>query len=338
MRSKLAPPLTLTLALVGLLVLVPGAASNAAPNAWDAPITISTAGENAFDPQLVTDGTTITATWRRFDGTNFLVQTSSSTDGGTTWSEPVNLSTAGQDAFDPQLVTDGTTITATWRRFDGTNEIIQTSSSTDGGTTWSEPVNLSTAGQDAFEPQLVTDGTTITATWTRFDGTNFLVQTSSSTDGGTTWSEPVNLSTAGQDAFGPQLVTDGTTITATWTRSDGTNFLVQTSSSTDGGTTWSEPVNLSTAGQDASGPQLVTDGTTITATWTRFDGGNFRTQVSSFTPVAPVAPAPELAATGLGDPTTTLGVLALILMLGGITVLGARTMTQRTAQHLSPRP
>ena len=185
MRSKLAPPLTLTLALVGLLVLVPGAASNAAPNAWDAPITISTAGENAFDPQLVTDGTTITATWRRFDGTNFLVQTSSSTDGGTTWSEPVNLSTAGQDA---------------------------------------------------------------------------------------------------------------------------------------------------------SGPQLVTDGTTITATWTRFDGGNFRTQVSSFTPVAPVAPAPELAATGLGDPTTTLGVLALILMLGGITVLGARTMTQRTAQHLSPRP
>ena len=143
MRAKLG--LTLTLALVGLLVLVPGAASNAAPNAWDAPITLSTVGEDAFNPRLVSDGTTITAIWQRFDGSNDRVQASSSTDGGTIWGPAVDLSAVGEDAFGPELVTDGTTITATWRRFDGSNFRVQASSSTDGGTTWSTPAPSSIA-------------------------------------------------------------------------------------------------------------------------------------------------------------------------------------------------
>ena len=197
MRAKIG--LSLTLALVGLLVLVPGAASNAAPSAWDAPITLSLLGGTAAKPQLVTDGTTITATWESSDGSTFRIQASSSTDGGTTWSTPADLSAAGQGAFYPQLVTDGTTITATWQRVDGSGFRIQASSSTDGGTTWSTPADLSAAAPG--EPEL--------------------------------------------------------------------------------------------AAPDE----------------------------------------PELAATGLGDQTITLSALALVLLLGGITVLGSRTMAQRTARR-----
>jgi uncharacterized protein (DUF736 family) len=322
---------------------------------WSAPVTLSPVGREASNPQLFANGTAVTATWT--DGESQRIQASSFTGVGTIgWSDPVNLFDDGRDANRLQLATSGTTITATWIRSDDNgNEIVQASSSTDGGTTWGTTVNLST-GFSASGLQLVTDGTTITATW-RSSGR---IQASSSTNGGTNWSTTVNLPTDG-DASGPQLVTDGTTITAIWSSSeedDDDNSIgrIQASSSTNGGTNWSTTVNLFAANQDAPEPQLVTDGTTITAIWRSFDEeGNTLVQVSSFTAAAatpdspePVAtpdaseliatPAkPELAATGLGDQTTTLGVLALILMLGGITILGSRTMMQQRAQRMSRR-
>jgi hypothetical protein len=269
------------LALVVAVALVTALPASAAAVDWSVPVSISGPGVDISESKLVTDGTTITAVWSRNDGTNYRIQTASSTDGGTTWSTPVTLSDAGQNAFGPQVVTDGTTITAAWYRYDGSNHRIQTASSTDGGTTWSTPVTLSDAGGTALAPQLVTDGTTITAVWYRGDGSNRRIQSASSTDGGTTWDTPVTLSDAGQDAVAPQLVTDGTTITAVWQRNDGSDYRIQSASSTDGGTTWSTPVTLSDAATNASDAQLVTDGTTITAVWYGDDGTNYLVETAS---------------------------------------------------------
>jgi LPXTG-motif cell wall-anchored protein len=288
---------------------------------WSTPLDLSTAGGNAFNPQLVTDGSTITAIWYRSDGSNNRIQAATSTDTGTTWSTPATLSAAGGNASGPQLVTDGSTITATWYRHDSRKR-IQVATSTDAGTTWSTPLDLSTAGGNAFNPQLVTDGSTITVIWYRSDGSNNRIQTAISTDTGTTWSTPLDLSTAGGNASGPQLVTDGSTITVIWSRYDGSNNRIQTATSTDAGTTWSTPLDLSTAGGNAFNPQLVTDGSTITATWYRSDGSNNRIQTSSFTadavqPPDAVQPADELPATGPAD------TLAPSLLAGGLLVSGA---------------
>jgi len=267
---------------IGSYLPIQTASSTDGGTTWSTPVTLSDAGQEAYNPQLVTDGTTITATWSRIDGIYFRIQTASSTDGGTTWSAPVTLSDAGQSAERPQLVTDGTTITITWLRYDGSHYRIQAASSADGGITWSTPVDLSASGGNSYEPQLVTDGTTITVIWYRYDASSVgRVQTASSTDGGTTWSTPTTVSDPVENAFEVQLATDGTTITAVWFRSDGSNDRIQTASSTDDGTTWSTPTTLSDAGQDAASPQLVTDGTTITVTWRGSDGISDRVQVAS---------------------------------------------------------
>jgi hypothetical protein len=300
---------------------------------WSTPETISEAGGDANRPQLVSDGTTITATWFRNDGINNRIQAASSDDGGLTWSTPETISEAGTYAVSPQLVTDGTTVTAVWVGNDGINNRIQAASSDDGGLTWSTPETISEAGAAANKPMLVTDGTTITATWYRNDDINDRIQAASSVDGGLTWSTPATLSEAGGMAFFPQLVTDGTTIRVAWSGENGSGYLISVASSVDGGLTWSTPESISEAGQNALYPQLVTDGTATTVAWHRFDSSNNRVQAASLMALVdePAEPAePILAATGTKE-ALAMGLLAGGLLLAGGILTAARLHGRRTA-------
>jgi len=250
---------------------------------WGAPVTISALGASAAQPQITTDGTTITAVWRRYDGPVSLIQTVRSTDAGATWSAPVTLSTAGANARAAQIVTDGITTTVIWARDDGSDFRLQSVSSTDSGATWSAPVTISDAGGSVEEPQFVTDGSTMTAVWSQFDGSYTRTQTSSSVDDGATWSAPVTLSGGGADAYNAQVATDGTTIIAAWIRSPGTGTHIQVATSTDAGATWSAPATISDTAQSAGSPHLVSEGGEVTAVWERFDGSNGRIQASTST-------------------------------------------------------
>jgi hypothetical protein len=230
-------------------------------------------------------------------------------------------------------VTDGTTVTAVWVGNDGINNRIQAASSDDGGLTWSTPETISEAGAAANKPMLVTDGTTITATWYRNDDINDRIQAASSVDGGLTWSTPATLSEAGGMAFFPQLVTDGTTIRVAWSGENGSGYLISVASSVDGGLTWSTPESISEAGQNALYPQLVTDGTATTVAWHRFDSSNNRVQAASLMALVdePAEPAePILAATGTKE-ALAMGLLAGGLLLAGGILTAARLHGRRTA-------
>jgi hypothetical protein len=282
---------------------------------WSTPVDLSAANQNAFNPQVAVDGSgNLTAVWSQDVGSDGIIQASRSTDGGVTWSTPVNLSAAGQNASDPQLTVDGSAnVTAVWARDNGSNPIIQASTSTNGGVTWSTPVNVSAGGQDAFYPQVTVDGSgNLTAVWYRPDGFNFIVQASTSTDGGATWSTPVDLSAAGASARDPQVTVDGSgNLTAVWEREDGLDIIVQAARSTDGGVTWSTPVDLSAAGQNASDPQLTVDGSAnVTAVWARSDGSNPIIQASSLRFPSSSASSPEQ------DP----GVPGIFLAVNGVLV------------------
>ena len=121
-----------------------------------------------------------------------------------------------------------------------------------------------------------------TAVWTRYDGTNFVVQASFSLNGAA-WSSPVNVSVAGQAASNSQITVDGSgRASAVWFRFDGTNEIVQASNSLNGAA-WSAPVNLFTAGQNVYDLAIAADGSGFaTAVWTEFDGTNDIVQANFF--------------------------------------------------------
>ncbi len=185
----------------------------------------------------------------------------------------------------PQLTTDSAgnwiAVWTTWD-YDGDDDDIRFSRSTDNGHTWTDAAPLRTEATDspADYPQITTDslGTWI-AVWQSQDslggtiGTDRDILFSRSTDVGQTWSDPAPLNTnASTDAMideYPQLTTDsaGNWI-AVWQSADiidgsVTDRDIFFSHSTDNGQTWTDPAPLNSNAANDSGndryPQLTTN-------------------------------------------------------------------------------
>ncbi len=263
-----------------LLGALPASASG--PQNWAPPTNLSDVIPLPTSPQLAAapDGS-LTAVWQQFDGTNYIIHISRSTNGGSSWNAPVAVSGASQNSVNPQIaVGPDSTLTAIWTVFSGGSNAIQTSHSSNGAS-WSPPFTLATVAGEASTPQIVAANGVITAVWQGASGGWNTIQASRSTDG-LVWSvTPVDVSAAGGAAASPRVaVTSPGVLTAAWTRFDGSNYIAQSARSSDGGITWSVPASLSAAGRNASVPQVSVASGGASAVWLRFDGTNEVVQAS----------------------------------------------------------
>ncbi|MCH9814847.1 MAG: choice-of-anchor D domain-containing protein [Actinomycetia bacterium] len=274
------------------------ASSTDAGLTWSTPVNLSAPGASAYTEQIVgsADGRNLTAVWFRGGGFGGVVQTTTSSDGGATWSTPSDVSDPAGAGLVPQIAGSPQhgRLTVVWMdlNFDTFSLQILTSSSTDGGLTWSNPQNLSGGGpdDDAYEPAITSsaDGTQLTAVWDEFDGSNFIVRAASSSDAGANWAEPVELSSSGRNAEDQQMASssDGRFVTAAWEqRNDDGDKIIQTSTSKDSGMSWSPPADLSAPGQSAGQVDVTasSDGGRFAVAWTRDDGTKDVVQVARST-------------------------------------------------------
>ena len=139
---------------------------------------------------------------------------------------------------------------AVWHRSDGSKDIVQSSFRPAGGAFPAAGSDLSASGQNAFQPQVAFDASgNALAVWIRSNGTNYIVQSSSRPAGGA-FAAPVDLSAIGQDGLQPQVAFDASgNALAVWTRSDGTNDIVQSSSRPAGGAFPAAGSDVSAAGR-----------------------------------------------------------------------------------------
>ena len=207
------------------------AATRPPGGSFGATVDLSAASQNATQPQIeiAADGAA-TAVWRRSNGTNLIVQAATRPPGGS-FGAAIDLSAAGRDASQPRVTfaPDGAA-TAVWTRNNGTNFIVQAATRPPGGA-FGATVNLSAAGQNAFQPQIATtSGGPATAIWNRSNGSNFIVQAATRPPGGS-FGAAIDLSAGGQDASEPQVVLalDGAA-TAVWSRYDGAVSIIQSAS------------------------------------------------------------------------------------------------------------
>jgi hypothetical protein len=235
------------------------AATRPAGGTWGAPVDLSAAGESAKEARVALDANgDAVAVWERDDGTEEIVQAATRAAGGS-WEAPIDLSAAGESAHDPHVAVDpaGDAI-AVWRRNDGSDFIVETATRPAGGM-WQPPIDLSAAGQSAYDPEVAYSPTGEAAVvWRRDDGTAYRVQATARTVGGT-WGTPIDLSAAGQNAYRPQVVLDpaGEAVVV-WERYDGIDWIAQGDARPAGGT-WGAPVDLSATGADVYRPQIAAD-------------------------------------------------------------------------------
>ncbi|HXH81238.1 PKD domain-containing protein [Nocardioides sp.] len=149
--------------------------------------------------------------------------------------------------------------------------------------TWLAPTNISDFGGAAFAPEVVVDAAgRATAVWSRSDGSNSRVETSTRPPGGV-WSAPFTISPAGQDAIRPQIAANPEgTVAIVWHQSDGVTDRIQAQIRLASGLI-AMPVTLASAAQDDVGDrQVAVDAEgNATAVWNKLIGGSRLAQAST---------------------------------------------------------
>jgi hypothetical protein len=245
------------------------ASSRPAGGAWTQAVDLSAPGRNSKQPAVAIDpaGNAV-AVWARTNGAHWVIQASSRTPAGA-WTAARDISDSEGSAKEPQIVLDaGAGAIAVWSRSDGFDYIVQSAVlAPEPGSSWAEPVDLSAAGEDADEPQLAVEGGgAAIAIWSRLEGTHRIAQAALRPRGGD-WESADDLSDAGGNATEPQLAVDPAGgATAVWSRVVGTLGTIQSAEMSAGGG-WSEAVDLSGAGDDATEPQVARAGGRALAAW-----------------------------------------------------------------------
>jgi Neuraminidase (sialidase) len=203
----------------------------------------------------------IYAVWEDDTATNSNILFSRSTDGGATFSAPLNVSGSSASSSNPLISVDRLgAINVVWVSDAPGNNDVFFSRSTDGGATFSAPLNLSNDPADSLSPQLAVDGSgNINVVW-ESDNIKFGVLFSHSTDGGATFSAPVDLATNTGGSFGAQLVlaADGS-INVVWEDDSNSGSNISYSRSSDNGATFSAPKNLSSTLGNSFESQIAVD-------------------------------------------------------------------------------
>lgn len=314
--SKLVIVALLILGFVGLGT----PASAATAGAWSTPDGFEVNTNYPLYSQVLADGQgNLTALWTE-NGGMFSVLHSSTKTVGDAWSPSVTLSPAGNDVTGYQLLMDNSgNLTAIWLRVDSPGFTLQSATKLQSGA-WSSPVNISPVGQSIVSNSAVVDGLgNVTAVWSFFDGSNWLLRSSTKLFGGN-WSNAVDISfPAASSVDDTELVADPQgTVTAVWSQHNSVNTVFSATRTSAG--VWSTPQNLSAAGFEGYNPQMAIDSKgNVIAIW-RFNDGSSDVVQSSTKPEGG-SWAPARTEIGLGN-----GFVLIELAsdsLGNLTLLGS---------------
>lgn len=251
-------------------------------------------GTNARSPEVAVFDNNVYLVWQDFinspDDLTSDIFFAVSTDGGITFGSPIDVSdTQGTLNRNPSVATFGNDVYVVWSNcnIDGTNCKILYTKSSDVGSSFTSPVVVASPESSLPDIKVLEDMVYIVYSQSQVvDGIQvrdiFLIK---STDSGSTFSSPINLSLATEvpnpnplqigSSNNPHIDLSGDNVAITWDErvspSDPHNeiFFV---GSTDAGSTFTEPMSISGNLGDGSNLNDVTiSGTNVYSTWTTLE-------------------------------------------------------------------
>lgn len=262
---------------IAILTLI-GMCVPAQAQQFSAPKNVSNNSDYSYTPQIAVDSNgTIYMAWEDDTANNSNILFSRSTDGGTTFSTPINLSKTSGYSFIPRIAAvSAGNVSVVWEDSTPGNTVIMFSHSTNAGVTFTTPVKLSNDSADSGSEQIAADAAgNIYVVW-EHDTLNLGIFFSRSTDGGATFSTPAMLSTNPSGSVSPQIAIGlNGNVSVAW-EDDTQASDISFSHSADNGATFSMPESLSDHTGNSIGAQIAIDlNGNINAVWENDSRGHF---------------------------------------------------------------
>ncbi len=161
---------------------------------------------------------------------------------------PINITPHNGGAFSPRIALDSKeTVNIVWGDTKDNGGKVVLVQSTDQGLTFGVPLDVSRSSGVAFDPEIAIDShDSINVAWQDTAPGNSVIMFARSTDGGATFSEPKQVSTGSGNATEAAIAndTDGR-ISVSWVEDTPGHSEAFYARSTDGGATFSIPVQIS---------------------------------------------------------------------------------------------
>jgi hypothetical protein len=218
-------------------------------SSFSSPVNLSNSTLQSSSSQLYSVGGTMYIVWKEFDSSAFAgdIYFSSRSDADPAFSDRINISSVlGGDAFFPQLAVIGDNIYVAWG--DAINLDTFIAISNNSGINFGTPINLSQSG-NVFNanPDISVSGDNVYVVWQDEILGLADIFLAHITDEGNTIGAPVVVSDSGTAfSFNPRITiseTNPNTLYVVWQENDPADVFLAVS--TNGGTSFDDPVNIS---------------------------------------------------------------------------------------------
>jgi hypothetical protein len=207
--------------------------------------------------------------WRDNSSGNDDIYFSSSVDNGTTFNGIENLSNNDGRSDKPQIAAVGVNVYVVWRDNSSGKDQIYFKRSSDTGNSFNTTENLSNTNGSSTDPQITATGNNAYIVWSDTTTGNGDIYFKSSTDNGTSFSSPKNLSTnLDGPALFPQVEAIGNNVYVVWQDETPDKGRIRFRASNDNGNDFSITRVLSQENEvNANSPQLSVSERAIYVVW-----------------------------------------------------------------------
>jgi hypothetical protein len=221
------------------------------------------------NPQITTFGSNVYVVWRDNSSGNDDIYFSSSVDNGTTFNGIENLSNNDGRSDKPQIAAVGVNVYVVWRDNSSGKDQIYFKRSSDTGNSFNTTENLSNTNGSSTDPQITATGNNAYIVWSDNTTGNGDIYFKSSTDNGTSFSFPKNLSTnLDGPALFPQVEAIGNNVYVVWQDETPDKGRIRFRASNDNGNDFSITRVLSQENEvNANSPQLSVSERAIYVVW-----------------------------------------------------------------------
>ncbi|MEO0094274.1 MAG: exo-alpha-sialidase [candidate division WOR-3 bacterium] len=239
---------------------------------WQPEVCLTPNPSNQTYASIATDGPNVHVVWSDYRDTPYghEIYYKRSMDNGVSWGPDTRLTFIAEtlDCYRPAIAVADNDIHVAWETIGfGAREHIFYMRSTDNGTTWGTPIQVSSSVPgNKYKASIAVDNTDVHIVWNddRHGFPNLEIYYIHSLDGGLTWGPEIRLTEADNYSVEPCIAVQGSTVYVAWgdERNPG-NMEVYYKYSTDRGINWSQDYRLTNVSQTDGCPSIAVSGTNV---------------------------------------------------------------------------